>query len=215
MNSEFPNYDPLAAEDDGSCANVKGCTDIADNYDAATGNGACMIAGCTDTDALNYNPNTTNEDNSTCYYTLPSIIINEIHYNPCSNQGDDFEWEFYELLNLGDVSADISGFNFINGASGEDQVGLVFQRTTMGPGEFIVITVAGGLGTPNYEGNGYQVFTMEIGNFSNSGESVGLQDAWGNVIDQVDTLTRALGPQMALASLAQFLSQAQTVVVHH
>ena len=190
MNSEFPNYDPLAAEDDGSCANVEGCTDpTADNYDPAStvDDGSCMITGCTDTDALNYNPNTTNEDNSTCYYTLPSIIINEIHYNPCSNQGDDFEWEFCELLNLGDLPADISGFNFINGASGEDQVGLVFpEGTTMGPGEFIVITVAGGLGTPNYEGNGYQVFTMEIGNFSNSGESVGIQDAWGNVIDQVE-----------------------------
>lgn len=190
MNSEFPNYDPLAAEDDGSCANVEGCTDpTADNYDpaATVDDGSCMITGCTDTDALNYNPNTTNEDNSTCYYTLPSIIINEIHYNPCSNQGDDFEWEFCELLNLGDLPADISGFNFINGASGEDQVGLVFpEGTTMGPGEFIVITVAGGLGTPNYEGNGYQVFTMELGNFSNSGESVGLQDAWGNVIDQVE-----------------------------
>ena len=190
MNSEFPNYDPLAAEDDGSCANVEGCTDpTADNYDpaATVDDGSCMITGCTDTDALNYNPNTTNEDNSTCYYTLPSIIINEIHYNPCSNQGDDFEWEFCELLNLGDLPADISGFNFINGASGEDQVGLVFpEGTTMGPGEFIVITVAGGLGTPNYEGNGYQVFTMELGNLSNSGESVGLQDAWGNVIDQVE-----------------------------
>ena len=66
------------------------------------------------------------------------IVINEIHYNPCSNQGDDFEWEFCELLNLGDLPADISGFNFINGASGEDQVGLVFpEGTTMGPGEFL------------------------------------------------------------------------------
>ena len=190
MNSDFPNYDPLAAEDNGSCANVEGCTDpTADNYDpaATVDDGSCMITGCTDTDALNYNPNTTTEDNSTCYYTLPSIIINEIHYNPCSNQGDDFEWEFCELLNLGDLPADISGFIFINGASGEDQVGLVFpEGTTIGPGEFIVITVSGGLGTPNYEGNGYQVFTMELGNFSNSGESLGLQDAWGNVIDQVE-----------------------------
>ena len=189
MDSSFPNYDPLAAEDDGSCANIEGCTDeTADNYDpdATMDDGSCIITGCTDENALNYNPNATTEDNSSCYYTLPSIIINEIHYNPCSSQGDDFEWEFCELLNLGDLPADLSGYQFINGASGEDQVGLVFpEGTSIGSGEFIVITVAGGLGAPNYEGNGYQVFTMELGNFSNSGESVSLQDAWGNEVDAV------------------------------
>ena len=98
MDSSFPNYDPLAAEDDGSCANVEGCMDpSADNYnpDATMDDGSCVITGCTDETALNYNENTTNEDNSTCYYTLPSIIINEIHFNPC-NSRDDFKWEFCE-----------------------------------------------------------------------------------------------------------------------
>ena len=189
MDSSFANYDPLAAEDDGSCVNTEGCTDeSADNYNpnATLDDGSCVITGCNDENALNYNPNTTNEDNSSCYYTLPSIIINEIHYNPCSAQGDDFEWEFCELLNLGDLAADISGYQFINGASGEDQVGLVFpEGTSIGSGEFIVITVAGGLGAPNYQGNGYQVFTMDLGNFSNSGELLSMQDAWGNEVDAV------------------------------
>ena len=118
--------------------------------------GSCVITGCTDETALNYNENTTNEDNSTCYYTLPSIIINEIHFNPCNSQGDDFEWEFCELHNIGDLAADLSGYLFINGASGEDQIGLTFpDGTSINAGEFVVITVSGGLGAPNYEGNGY------------------------------------------------------------
>ena len=32
-DATFPNYDPLASEDDGSCSDVSGCTDeSADNY---------------------------------------------------------------------------------------------------------------------------------------------------------------------------------------
>ena len=99
-----PTTTPLASEDDGSCSDVSGCTDeSADNYnpDATADDSSCVITGCTDPTALNYNANTTLEDNSTCYYTLPSIIINEIHYNPCNNQGDDFDYEFVELLNIG------------------------------------------------------------------------------------------------------------------
>ena len=190
MDSSFPNYDALAAEDDGSCANIEGCTDpSADNYnpEATMDDGSCVITGCGDELALNYNANATVADNSTCYYTLPSIVINEIHYNPCSAQGDDFEWEFCELLNIGDLPADLGGYQLINGASGEDQVGLVFaEGTTIAAGEFVVITVSGGLGAPNYEGNGYQVFTMELGNFSNSGEAVALQDAFANEVDRVE-----------------------------
>ena len=45
-DATFPNYDPLASEDDGSCSNVSGCTDeSADNYnpDATADDGSCVI----------------------------------------------------------------------------------------------------------------------------------------------------------------------------
>ena len=139
-DATFPNYDPLASEDDGSCSDVSGCTDAsADNYnpDATADDGSCVITGCTDPTALNYNENTTLEDNTTCYYTLPSIIINEIHYNPCTSQGDDFDYEFVELLNTGDLAADISGYEFYNSTGGNDQLSVVFpEGTTMAAGEF-------------------------------------------------------------------------------
>ena len=186
----FPNYDQLASEDDNSCSNIEGCTDnTADNYDplATADDGSCVITGCTDGTALNYNPNVTSEDNSICYYSLPNIIINEIHYNPCASQGIDPNWEFCELLNLGDLSADLSGYKFINETGGNNQVGLVFpQGTTIGPGEFIVISAYNSSGVSDYSGNDYQAFIMDIGNFSNSGELLSLQDAWGNEINSVD-----------------------------
>ena len=189
-DSTFPNYDQLASEDDNSCSNIEGCTDsIADNYDplATADDGSCVITGCTDGTALNYNPNVTSEDNSICYYTLPNIIINEIHYNPCASQGIDPNWEFCELLNIGDLSADLSGYKFVNESDGNNQVGLVFpQGTTVGPGEFIVISADNSSDVSDYSGNDYQAFIMDIGTFSNEGELLSLQDAWGNEINSVD-----------------------------
>ncbi|MGY8918286.1 MAG: lamin tail domain-containing protein, partial [Flavobacteriales bacterium] len=190
MDSGFANFDPLAAEDDGSCSSTPGCMDeSADNYNpaATVDDGSCVISGCDDSAALNYNAAVTVPDNSTCYYTLPSIVINEIHFNPSSSQGDDFDWEFCELHNSSDLAADLSGYHFYNSASGAPQLGLVFpEGTSIAAGEFMVISVAGGGGTANYSGNGYQVIEMELGNFSNSGEEVSLQDAFGNVVDVVD-----------------------------
>jgi hypothetical protein len=199
-DATFPNYDPLATEDDGSCSNVAGCTDpSADNYDPAAtlDDGSCVITGCTDPTALNYNANTTLEDNTTCYYTLPSILINEIHYNPCSNQGADFDYEFVELVNVGDLAADISGYEFYNTAGGLDQLGLTFpEGTSIAAGEFVIIVVSDA-GMTNYSGNGYQVFQMDQGNFSNSGEALSLRDAFGNVVNAVTYATAAPWPSSA------------------
>lgn len=202
-DSAFPNYDPLAAEDDGSCANVSGCTDPdADNYDpsATVDDGSCVITGCTDPTALNYNANTTLEDNSTCYYTLPSIIVNEIHYNPCGLQGDDFDYEFIELLNIGDLAADISGYEFYNTSGGLDQLGVTFpEGTSMAAGEFILLVMSDN-GVANYSGNGYDVFLM-TGNLGNSGEAVSLRDAFGNVVNAVTYDDAAPWPAAALGIL--------------
>jgi hypothetical protein len=202
-DSAFPNYDPLAAEDDGSCANVSGCTDPdADNYDpsATVDDGSCVITGCTDPTALNYNANTTLEDNSTCYYTLPSIIVNEIHYNPCGLQGDDFDYEFIELLNIGDLAADISGYEFYNTSGGLDQLGVTFpEGTSMAAGEFILLVMSDN-GVTNYSGNGYDVYLM-TGNLGNSGEAVSLRDAFGNVVNAVTYDDAAPWPAAALGIL--------------
>ena len=69
-----------------------GCTDpAADNYDPAAtlDDGSCIISGCDDPAAFNYQEGVNNPTNEDCYYTLPNLVINEIHYNPCSSQGDD------------------------------------------------------------------------------------------------------------------------------
>jgi predicted extracellular nuclease/plastocyanin len=209
MDVAFVNYDPLAAEDDGSCSNIPGCTDpSADNYDpaAVTDDGSCVITGCFDPLALNYNVNTTVVDNNLCYYTLPSVLINEIHYNPSTSQGDDFDWEFCELYNSGDLAADLSGYHFVNSASGAPQLGLIFPAgTSLAAGEFVIVTVAGGGGTLNYSGNGYQVFELELGNFSNGGEAVSLEDAWGNVVDAVTYSSSGLWPGAGYSILGSTL----------
>jgi plastocyanin len=199
-DAAFPNYDPLASEDDGSCSNVSGCTNpSADNYDPAAtlDDGSCVITGCTDPTALNYNANTTLEDNTTCYYTLPNILINEIHYNPCNSQGPDFDYEFVELVNVGDLAVDISGYEFYNTAGGLDQLGYTFPAgTSLAAGEFVIIVVSEA-GMTNYSGNGYQVFQMEQGNFSNSGEALSLRDAFGNVVNAVTYNTASPWPSSA------------------
>jgi len=209
MDSSFPNFDPLAAEDDGSCQSTPGCMNPeADNYnpDATVEDGSCVISGCDDPLALNYNANVTDPDNSTCYYTLPSILINEIHYNPSSDQGDDFDWEFCELYNYGDLAADLSGYHFVNSASGAPQLGLIFpEGTSLAAGEFVIVTVAGGGGTLNYSGNGYQVFELELGNFSNGGEAVSVEDAWGNVVDAVTYASSGLWPGSGFSILGSTL----------
>ena len=135
--------------------------------------------------ALNYNENTTVEDNTTCYYTLPNIVINEIHYNPCTSQGGDFDFEFVELLNAGDLPEDISGYEFYNEAGGVDQLSVLFaEGTTIGAGEFILMVVSEE-GEMNYMSTGAQIYVMEAGNFSNSGEGISLRDAFGNTVDAV------------------------------
>ena len=55
----------------------------------------------------------------------------------------------------------------------------------MTAGEFMVLAVSEA-GVTAYGGNGYQVFQMTAGNFSNSGEALSLQDAFGNVVNAID-----------------------------
>ncbi len=186
-DSAFANYDPLATVDDGSCGNIPGCTNPnADNYDstATIDDGSCIVSGCMDSLALNYDSTATLDDGS-CYFTEPLIVINEIHYNPCVAQGEDFDFEFLELYNADVVTVDLSGFTFAQGFD------FTFpDGASIAPDEYIILAVT----AASYAGNGYQVFEIEFGNLSNTASTIELQDAWTNIIDIVSYEDGGLWP---------------------
>lgn len=177
----FPNYDPLATEDDGSCANIPGCTNPnATNYNpsATVDDGSCIVEGCTNGSALNFDAAATLDDGS-CYFTEPLLVINEIHYNPCTAQGDDFDYEFLEIYNADASAIDMSSFVL----SYNSIPMIVFpEGFSIAADEYIVLAI----NAANYEGNGYQVLEISTGNFGNNGASVQLNDAFGNIIDVVN-----------------------------
>ena len=207
----FSNYDAFAQEDDGTCVNAEGCTNPnADNYDAAAtiDDGTCIVSGCDDPAAYNYQEGVNNPTNEDCYYTLPNIVINEIHYNPCTDQGDDFDYEFVELVNIGDSPVDLEGLEFYNTSGvSSPQLGLTFGAgATAAPGEYLLLTISDE-STANYSGLGAQVFQMTEGNFSNSGEAVSLEDGFGNVINAVTYDVASPWPAQTVAVLGNVLVQ--------
>ena len=206
----FPNYWPLANEDDGSCANIPGCTDpAADNYnpDATSDDGSCIITGCTDPTALNYEPAATVADNDLCYYTLPSIIVNEIHYNPCDNQGGDFDWEYVEFYNAGD-EADLSGYEVWFAFSNPEAISLAltFPAGTVIPADSYFLVVPGAVAEANYTAMGITVFLMDNGNWGNGGGTAQLQDAYGNIVDSVTYDDAAPWPSQEISILGNVLA---------
>ena len=181
-DNTFANFDPLAVIEDGSCSNLPGCTDpSADNYNPAAviDDGSCFIQGCTDPAAFNYDVDATADDGS-CYFTLPNIVINEIHYNPCVLQGNnidsDFQYEFFELYNAEAFAVDLSGW-VVSGST----VFVFPQGASIAAGEYIVLAIDASF----YAGNGYQVFQWTTGNLGNNGGNITLNDAFTNLIDVV------------------------------
>jgi len=107
-----------------------------------------------------------------CPEPFGEVIINEIHYNPCSEQGNDSDFEFIELYNNGTGTEDISGWFFSQGVTFSFPA-----ETSIAPGEYIVIAInAATYGTP-YDFSG---------GLSNGGEDIILNDANGAMIDIVD-----------------------------
>jgi len=200
----------MANEDDGSCANIPGCTDpAADNYspDATSDDGSCIITGCTDPAALNYEASATVADNDLCYYTLPNIIVNEIHYNPCAAQGDDFDWEFAEFYNAG-AETDISGYEVWFAFSNPTSISLAmtFPEGTVIPADSYFLVVPGLVAQSNYEAMGITTFLMDNGYWSNGGGTVQLQDAYGNIVDAVTYDDAAPWPSQEISVLGNVLA---------
>jgi PKD repeat protein len=107
---------------------------------------------------------------------VASLVINEIHYNPSSEQqGSDNNYEFLEIYNLENETVDLGGYTITLGIDAEFPSGSSIE-----PHEYIIVAK-----TPDtYSGDGYQVFQF-FGNIYNAGEELELVDDYGRRVDYV------------------------------
>jgi hypothetical protein len=106
----------------------------------------------------------------------PQVVINEIQYHPAS---DDHGEEYIELSNAGAAAVDLSGWRLSDG------IAYTFpEGASVPPGSTVVVghdpaTVEAVYGISGVWG------PFESGRLSNGGERVAIEDAWGNLIDEV------------------------------
>jgi len=106
------------------------------------------------------------------------IVINEIHYNPPSEQGNDDIYEFLELYNNSEFDAGMGNWSF-------DGISFTFDENfILAVGEYVVIAT-----NPDSCMSFYGIENV-VGPFSgalgNGGEMIQLLDASGNVVDEVE-----------------------------
>ena len=105
-----------------------------------------------------------------------NVVINEIMYNP---PGDHRGGEFIELYNRGDSEIDLTGWRFTEGVNFAFPTG-----TTIKAGGYLVVAA-----DIKYIKRVYQSANV-VGNYrgelSNPGEMLRLEDAYGNLADEVD-----------------------------
>ncbi|GJM32673.1 MAG: hypothetical protein DHS20C18_16740 [Saprospiraceae bacterium] len=113
---------------------------------------------------------------------IPNIVISEIMYN---NSGTD-DYEFIELYNNDSGPVNMNGFYF--GLGVVDTI----PNITMQPGDYLIIAVDSALFEAAF---GFEAFQWDSGALNNSGETIELRDAFGNVVDVVTYDDEAPWPQ--------------------
>ncbi len=103
---------------------------------------------------------------------IKDIVINEIFYN---SPGTD-DYEFLELYNNDDEAVNLNGYYFSLGI--EDTI----PDVTLQPGDFLIIAVDSVLFA---EAFGITALQWNSGALNNSGETIELRDALGNIVDVV------------------------------
>ncbi len=119
----------------------------------------------------------------------PTVVINEIHYNPSDSlQGEDEAWEFVELHNPSSQSVDLTGFRFVSGIDFTFPAGSLLEAG----GYAVVVAAAAG-----YEGRGFPVYEWTSGRLANEGEDLVLFDAHSQMVDSVRYNDRDPWPEAA------------------
>lgn len=104
---------------------------------------------------------------------VPNLVINEIFYNI---PGDGEAYEFIEIYNASGADVQMEGYSFSAG------VPFTFPNYTLAADAYVVVAVD----SVNVEDKfGVTAFQWGDGGLSNGGETIELQDNYGNVVDMV------------------------------
>lgn len=115
-----------------------------------------------------------------------SIVINEVMHDPPS---DSRNGEFVELYNRGTAAVDLSNWRFTEGISFDFPSG-----TTLAPGQYLVVAANSRFLRGVFAGA--SIIGDFQGNLANEGELLRLEDATGNLADEVDYKTAGDWPQL-------------------
>jgi len=129
---------------------------------------------------------------------LTDVVINEVMFDPPSDQLDG---EFIELYNRGSGAMDVSGWRFSDGP------GFTLPLGTSIPSGGYLVVAANAARLRSVYGD-LPVVGDYQGRLSNRGELIRLEDARGNLVDEVDyryggdwpTLTQGNGSSMELVN---------------
>jgi len=115
-----------------------------------------------------------------------SVVINEIMYDPPSNEPTG---EFIELYNRGTTAVDVSGWQLVEGVDFTIPAGTTIPRDG-----YLAVVADANWARATY-GNIPMVGDFD-GRLSNQGEMIRLVDQWGNLVDEVDYLPGGNWPNL-------------------
>jgi regulation of enolase protein 1 (concanavalin A-like superfamily) len=117
---------------------------------------------------------------------ITDVVINEIMFDPPSDERDG---EFIELFNRGNITIDLSNWQFTDGINFQFPSG-----TFLAAGEYLVVAA----NAPRLQAvhNNLNVLGNFEGRLANKGERIRLVDSFGNLADEVDYLVGGDWPEL-------------------
>ena len=89
-----------------------------------------FIIGCTDSDAINYDPDA-NLDNGSCQYSTVFCVLGDVYVSEAANQGDPDD--YIEVVNGGAQECTLAGFQLDDSEELED---FTFGNIILNPGDY-------------------------------------------------------------------------------
>jgi hypothetical protein len=73
--------------------------------------------------------------------SFSQIIINEVHFNPASSQGSDWNYEFFEIFNAGQSAVDLAGYSLNDYSTSSLQATYTFPTMSIEAGGYGIVSV--------------------------------------------------------------------------